>query len=329
MRRNAALVLTLLTLAILASIPWWTATTTNRLFLVTPTKDDLTRYSHMLMLAYMLAASPFAPRVVWIVVEDAPQRDPAIAQLLVDSGIEHHYLHRESHAATVHRGVELRNAALDWLASTSLSRPGVVYFADDDNAYRPDLWPELLKLPVGAYTVFAVGNTGYYGWEGPVLAPASSSSSSSSLSPDAPGTSVIIEQWCCDYCLRRWNVDMGGLAFHTSLLGGGGSTSTGGEGEGALRPVRFDLESKSGFLESDLLDQLERQPSSTLVVRRPLLERVHVWHNFGKPFDRAGLYDADWTTEASVSLRLRNASDVARGFAWAATDLPRARILGP
>ncbi|GAA5942319.1 hypothetical protein JCM3775_003221 [Rhodotorula graminis] len=327
MRRNAALVATLVTLVVLATIPWWTATTSsNRLFLVTPTKDDLTRYSHMLMLAYMLAASPFAPRVVWIVVEDAPQRDPAIEQLLVDSGITHHYLHRESHAATVHRGVELRNAALDFLATTTTttgSNQGVVYFADDDNAYRPDLWPELLKLPVDAYTVFAVGNTGYYGWEGPVVAP-SSSPSAAALSPDAPGTPVVIEQWCCDYCLRRWNVDMGGFAFHTSLLGGGG-----GEGERGGRPVRFDLESKSGFLESDLLDQLERQPSSALVIRRPLLDRVHVWHNFGKPFDRAGLYDADWTTEASVSLRLRNASDVARGFTWAAPDLPTARILGP
>ncbi|GAA5845265.1 hypothetical protein JCM9279_004823 [Rhodotorula babjevae] len=338
MRSGAALGAVIVTLVVLVSVPWWASRPEEpRLFLITPTRDNLMRYSHMLMLAYMLAASPSADQLVWIVVEDAPQRDPAVEQLLQDSGLAHEYLFHRTQSATVHRGVELRNAALDFLSSASRpARPGVVYFADDDNGYRPDLWPHLLKLPPDSFTIFAVGNVGYFGWEGPVLVPpppldddaahAASGDKRTALRAGAPAS---IEQWCCDACWRRWNVDMGGLAFHTSLLGRGASSDDAGAdaGDAAPGPVRFDLSSRPGFLESDLLSQLEQQPGARFVVELDLVERVHVWHNLGKPFDRAGLYDADWTTEASVALRLRNESDVARGFAWAEQDLPRATIL--
>ena len=366
MRYGVALGAVLFALVVLVTVPWWSSRPEEpRLFLITPvrpsslsrslytprtdkqctctqTRDNLMRYSHMLMLAYMLAASPSADQLVWIVIEDAPQRDPAVDQLLKDSGLAHHYLYHRTESATVHRGVELRNTALDFLA-TSGQLDGVVYFADDDNGYRPDLWPHLVKLPPDTFTIFSVGNVGYFGWEGPVLAsPSSSSSFDDALGAAASangtrraGAPATIEQWCCDACWRRWNVDMGGLAFHTSLLRRGRSSSASSGDDTSSAPgtstsasaVRFDLGSRPGFLESDLLTQLEHQPGARFVLQLDLVERVHVWHNLGKPFDRAGLYDADWTTEASVALRLRNESDVARGFAWAEQDLPRATIL--
>lgn len=263
------------------------------------------------MFAQSLVASPSASSLTWIVVEDANEPDTAVAALLAETGLKHHYIAVPTRATGVHRGVEQRNAALDFLANEGYD--GVVYFADDDNAYRPALWSLLRTVERNTFLILPVGNTGYMGWEGPVVSAVTPATATAAESKDR----FVIEQWCCDYCVRRWNVDMSGFAFHTSLL----------QGAREQRAARFDLATDPGFLESNFLDLLDGRKRSSLVLHAELLRRVHVWHNYGKPFHRAGLYDADWTTEATLALRLVNETDVARGYSWAARDLPRARML--
>ncbi|GAA5865287.1 hypothetical protein JCM8547_005044 [Rhodosporidiobolus lusitaniae] len=259
----------------------------GRLFVVTPTRDDLTRYAHLLYTAHALAHSSSARSVEWVLLEDGEELDPSIAHLLKASGVKHHYVVAPSGLKSAHRGITQRNAALELIKQTG--REGVVYFADDDNAYRPSLWHHLLAIANrrNTYTIFPVGNTGFYAHEGPVFVDA-----------EQGDGKQAIQQWCCDYCVRRWNVDMSGFAFHTSLLH-----------EEATSSILFDPASASGFLENDILTRIEHIKSSSLVILPDLLDEIHVWHNFGSPFSKAAFYDPDWTTHASLSHKMHNKTD--------------------
>ncbi|XP_043203840.1 galactosylgalactosylxylosylprotein 3-beta-glucuronosyltransferase 1-like, partial [Amphibalanus amphitrite] len=102
---------------------------------------DLVRLSQTLM-----HAKPF---LYWIVVEDAPKRTPAVAQLLKRSGLRHVHLLGEPAPVPakkprfwgrIPRGVTNRNTGLRWLRKYAAS--GVVYFADDDNTYDIRLFRE-------------------------------------------------------------------------------------------------------------------------------------------------------------------------------------------
>ncbi|GAA5985471.1 hypothetical protein JCM10908_006988 [Rhodotorula pacifica] len=275
--------------------------TRSALIVVTPTHDTLNRYAHVMSLAHGLATSSAKRSLVWVVVEDAADVDPAIDDLLATSGIKYHYLASQSTGDSAHRGLKQRNAALDWIAAEGVE--GTVYFADDDNAYRPGLWRRLQGVPKDAFTILPVGNMGYFGWEGPIFG-------------DVKNGKAPIEQWSCDFCVRRWNVDMSGFAFSTTLL--------------ADRPsLRFDEASEQGFLETDFLSRIESSGAASLVVLPGLINAVHVWHNYGVPFHGAAFYDATWTTGGTIGRRMDNESDVVLGFTWAEADLPLAAGLSP
>ncbi len=247
-------------------------------------------------LAHGLAKSGVSRQLLWVVVEDAADVDSAINGLLATSGVRYQYLAVESTADSVHRGLAQRNRALDWIIEEGVE--GTVYFADDDNAYRPSLWRRLKALPKNAFTILPVVNMGYFGWEGPVFG-------------DVKDGRAAIEQWSCDFCPRRWNVDMSGFAFSTTLL--------------ATQPSpRFKENSKTGFLETDFLAQIESAGIASLVVFPELADSIHVWHNYGVPFHGAAFYDATWTTGGTVGRRMVNATDIVLGFAWADSDLPLA-----
>ncbi|BGP03529.1 putative glucuronosyltransferase sqv-8 [Rhodotorula toruloides ATCC 204091] len=309
--RLYTLILAALTLAAVLVHSLTRSSSSSRILIVTPTHDQLTRYPNFLYLAHALAHSPPSSRILWLVIEDGPTLDPSISSLLSSLPIAHRYwpVQTPSSFEAPHRGLVQRNAALDYIDASGIQ--GVVYFADDDNAYRPELLNYLSKVPRDGYTVFPVGNTGYMGFEGPVFRPT-----------NEEGV-VEIEQWCCDFCRRRWNVDMAGLAFHSSLL-----RPPSGPIEDWDQP-RFDPASEEGFLETDLLTSLELHPSSNLYTFPPLNDRIHVWHNYGRPFHRAGYYDADWETKSALERKLVDGEeDVARGFRWAAEEgLPRAKVL--
>lgn len=271
------------------------------------TYDRLTRYADTLHLQLTLQAAllPLATtsrpiRLHWIVIEDGASLDPAISHLLQRSPISQTYLSRPTPDDTQHRGLAQRNAALEYIRHAGLQ--GVVCFSDDDNAFRPELLHSLSRIPEASYSIFPVGNTGYFGLEGPILAETS----------DALGP-VTIEQWSCDFCERRWNVDMGGLAFHTSILH-------------ANLNIGLSEAAAPGHLETNLLEQFE-QLNQSLILLPELLDQVHVWHDHSLQFHRAGYYDANWRTEAVSKERMRAPTEVVRGFSWANETLPKGTIV--
>lgn len=245
----------------------------------------------------------------WLLVEDGPLPDPAILRLLHRApSLLHTYIYQPTPPHTEHRGLAQRNGALDLIRQRRLD--GIVYFADDDNALEPELLHQLAKLPKDSFTIFPVGNTGYFGFEGPVL---ESAPKSNAEGGGANEVDTTIKQWCCDFCRRRWNVDMGGMAFHTSLLH-------------AHPLLAFSSSAEAGFLETDFLEQLEGVNASLVLVKE-LQERVHVWHDHSVPFDRAAFYDRDWRTEGTLGRRLIEGEEVVRGFSWANETLPRGRMV--
>lgn len=243
-------------------------------------------------------------------IEDANQVDPAVERLLAQTGLRHHYVALETpRSSTEHRGLAQRNLALTVARDNDLTGP--VYFADDDNAIRPELLAVLARLPQDSFTVFPVGNTGYFGFEGPVTE-----------QTQDPGL-VTVTQWCCDFCRRRWNVDMGGIAFHSSLLKSAQAVDS---ATSVTTPaLQFSAESKSGFLESDLLQSLESRAG--FVLFQQLLEEVHVWHDHSVPFRREAFYDASWVTHGVLERKMQPGEEIVRGFEWAVPDLPVATML--
>ncbi|KAK4703788.1 hypothetical protein P7C70_g2425, partial [Phenoliferia sp. Uapishka_3] len=261
------------------------------------TYERLTRFAHLSQLQSTLST---APNVLWIIVEDASSPDPAILALLETPPlIPHLYIHTRTVPVngTQHRGVAQRNAALDVIRENAIV--GVVYFADDDNAYTPTLFKEISKLPTHSYTIFPVGNTGYFGFEGPIVGTGESEGE--------------LKYWCCDYCVRRWNVDMAGLAFHTSLLR-------------AVPDLALSFDSTSGSLESNFLSTIE-SANATLYLLPDLMRQVRVWHDAGTSFAGAAYYISNWETGWIDEHGPTSNREVVKGFTPASPTLPRAIYL--
>lgn len=130
---------------------------------------DLTRMAQTLMLVR---------NVFWIVVEDATTFSRPVRQLLERSNIPFAHLlgprpatHRDARSG---RGVSNRLRALKYLRDKFglggqrwPAMPGVIYFADDDNAYDVRLFDELRKTR--KVSVFPVGGIDGLGLSTPVL----------------------------------------------------------------------------------------------------------------------------------------------------------------
>lgn len=126
------------------------------IYAITPTfarpvqKAELTR---------LLQTFLHIPNFHWIVVEDAGKKTKLVSQLLEDSGLlfthlaaatpPNYKLGRNDPNWKKPRGVEQRNAALQWLRENR--RPtdkGIVFFADDDNTYSIKLFHEVRTLTI-------------------------------------------------------------------------------------------------------------------------------------------------------------------------------------
>ncbi|KAI8788129.1 galactosylgalactosylxylosylprotein 3-beta-glucuronosyltransferase 1, partial [Biomphalaria glabrata] len=120
------------------------------IYVITPTyarleqKAELTRLSHTLL---------HVPNIHWIVIEDSPEKTVLVQNFLNRTRIHSTHLYvatpseykmkRTDPHWLKPRGVLQRNAALDWLReNTSPYDDGVVYFADDDNAYSLQIFEE-------------------------------------------------------------------------------------------------------------------------------------------------------------------------------------------
>lgn len=125
---------------------------------------DLTRMAQTLMLVR---------QVFWIVVEDASSFSGPVRQLLIRSGVPFAHLlgprpatHMDARSG---RGVSNRLRALKYLRRKFASDvpAGVLYFADDDNAYDIRLFDEIRRTR--RVSVFPVGGIDRIGLSSPVL----------------------------------------------------------------------------------------------------------------------------------------------------------------
>jgi hypothetical protein len=216
------------------------------------------------------------PEVFWIVVEDGNTTSAAVKTLLIESGLPHEYLVQETLCRSswcpysAHKGIDQRNRALQFIEQNNLR--GVVYFADDDNAYDTRLFEALRE--VRRVGVFAVGLVGRAGYEAPIVR-AGRVVDFASHTPLWP----INER-------RRFRVDMAGFAFASS--------------HAQQERPRFDRRSFPGFLENDFLRYL----ADDLDDLEPLLSacsRVLVWHNAKLPGsfdDPVVVYPQNWSLQA-------------------------------
>ncbi|XP_029957505.1 galactosylgalactosylxylosylprotein 3-beta-glucuronosyltransferase 1-like [Salarias fasciatus] len=154
---------------------------------VTPTysrpvqKAELTRVANTLL---------HVPNLHWILVEDSQRRTPLVSRLLHGAGINYTHLNVETprnykargdvRDPRIPRGTIQRNLALRWLRETfsvNGSRPGIVYFGDDDNTYSLELFEEMRSTKkVSVWPVAFVGGLRFespkvntlgkvYGWK--------------------------------------------------------------------------------------------------------------------------------------------------------------------
>ena len=124
------------------------------IFAITPTyarttqKVDLTSLCQTVMLV---------PNFVWIIIEDSEGKTPLVTNLLERCRVESVHLNvrtpvkmrpkpgQEKKLSLYSRGVEQRNAGLNWIRGhcAEVGCRGVVYFMDDDNKYDLRLFEQV------------------------------------------------------------------------------------------------------------------------------------------------------------------------------------------
>ncbi|KAI5699273.1 hypothetical protein M8J75_000302 [Diaphorina citri] len=224
------------------------------IYVITPTfarpvqKAELTRLSHTLMLV---------PKLHWIIVEDAPNKTELVTNLLHQSNINHTHLHaltptqfklkkKDPHWKKP-RGVQQRNAALEWLRlyRSGDNDKGIVYFADDDNVYSLKVFSEMRKIKkVGIWPVGLVGGLKV---EKPVVQDGKVIGFNSMWAPQRP-----------------YPIDMAGFAINLDLMK-------------KNENVKFSFDVQKGYQESAILSKV----LSSAQELEPLAEnctKVYVWH---------------------------------------------------
>ncbi|XP_063230155.1 galactosylgalactosylxylosylprotein 3-beta-glucuronosyltransferase I [Bacillus rossius redtenbacheri] len=225
------------------------------IYAITPTfarhvqKAELTRLSHTLRLV---------PGLHWLVVEDAPGPSALVSKLLQRSMVNHTLLYKPTPPAmklsdkeghwTKPRGVAQRNAGLKWLRDNLVPGrdAGVVYFADDDNAYSLELFEEMRWTQ--RVSVWPVGLVGGLRVERPLV------------DPHTNRVTGFNSAWHPE---RPFPIDMAGFAINVTLL--------------LDTPAAvFSFESKQGYQESEILRHVVTRDQ--LEPRADLCTKVYVWH---------------------------------------------------
>ncbi|VDM20199.1 unnamed protein product [Hydatigera taeniaeformis] len=201
MKRSAMLVLILLLIfAIMVLIRRRHQPT---IFVITPTYSRSDQLPELVRLCTVLNV---AGNIHWIVVEDALE----LTQFLNDCGISYTHLAAITPPySKLVRGTSQRNEALQWLRKkfSSAKQPGIVYFADDDNTYHPELFEEVGNIYFvdnkrGA--TWPVGLVAGSDWEGCIT--------------DAKDRSKISHFWTNWEPKREFPIDMAGFAVNLQLI---------------------------------------------------------------------------------------------------------------
>lgn len=223
---------------------------------ITPTysrpvqKAELTRLANTLL---------HVQNLHWLLVEDSPRPTPLVGRLLQESGLNYTHLNVETPRnfkirsdvkdPRIPRGTVQRNLALRWLRdnfTANYSRPGVVYFADDDNTYSLEVFEEMRSTKkVSVWPVAFVGGLRY----------------------EAPKVNSLgkVFGWKTVFDPHRpFAIDMAGFAINLGLV--------------LSRPqAYFNLRGvKGGYQESSLLKKLVTL--SDLEPKADNCTKVLVWH---------------------------------------------------
>ncbi|VDK23651.1 unnamed protein product [Taenia asiatica] len=202
MRRSA--MLTLLLLFIGVAIFVLRRRRHPTIFVITPTYSRPNQMPELVRLCTVLNA---AGNVHWIVVEDAMTKNRALTRFLNDCGLPYTHLSASTppHSRNV-RGTNQRNEALHWLRKKfqSTRQSGVVYFADDDNTYHPDLFREVGNLHYYKGATWPVGMIAASDWEGCIT--------------DPSDRSKISHFWTNWEPNRKFPIDMAGFAVNLRLV---------------------------------------------------------------------------------------------------------------
>jgi hypothetical protein len=123
------------------------------IYIITPTHARPQQMAELTRLQNTLRS---VPKCFWIVIEDSSNKSGYIEKFLNESNLNFVHLNFRSPNITltakqklirmkIHRGSAQRNHALDWIRkNTAIGDGGVVYFADDDNSYKLDLFQEVI-----------------------------------------------------------------------------------------------------------------------------------------------------------------------------------------
>ncbi|PAV61636.1 hypothetical protein WR25_00664 [Diploscapter pachys] len=224
------------------------------IYFVTPTafrpaqKADLTRLSYTLS---------HVPNLHWIVIEDSEEISNSVEEILHRSKVKYTHLNTLTNPQMkmkfsdpnwyLPRGVEQRNAALEWIRrQLSGASSGVVYFGDDDNTYDLRLFEEIRNVKTAG--IWPVGIVGGLFVETPSL--------------DSEGKVQKFNAiWKTE---RPFPIDMAAFALHISLI--------------LKNPkAAFTYNVARGYQESHFLSSLNLLPSDL----QPLAQnctKAYVWH---------------------------------------------------
>lgn len=221
------------------------------IFFVTPTYKrptqmvDLVRLSQVLQLARL----KYGIHIFWIVIEDSPFCTHRVRSILEKSNLPFTHIHEKSPPRKInpqdHKGVSQRNAALDLIDAMNVE--GVVYLGDDDNAYDVNLFAELARVKRFGVLPAAMTGGGWY----------------ERCTVDPKNTNRVVGLLSNFNMGRKYKIDMGSIAFTTTLL--------------RKKKARFHFGWKHGHLESEFTNSL----ISGLDEIEPLASNcnaVYVWH---------------------------------------------------
>jgi hypothetical protein len=124
----------------------------STIYIITPTYRRPTQIAELTRLQNLLRN---VLKLVWIVVEDSDVKSFLISDFLMQSNLPFVHLNipttvfnltsgQIAYGYRKHRGSEQRNLGIEWVKVNSKSNDDVVYFADDDNSYKLDLFEEVI-----------------------------------------------------------------------------------------------------------------------------------------------------------------------------------------
>lgn len=143
------------------------------IYAITPTYDHLTQKAELVRLSSMLK---HIENFFWIIIEDKISKSEWLEDFLLESGLQ--YVHLNAHTPDSFRpepgkprwmyprGIEQRNAGLNWLRMNRIDE-GVLFFMDDDNVYDPQVFDEMRTTE--RVSIWPVGFSGDALVESPVV----------------------------------------------------------------------------------------------------------------------------------------------------------------